>query len=69
MAADVNALLDTALEKANAVSKKQEVLTTANADLEKKLADLQAQVDAGTLHPDQEKKIQDLVNLLEQLLK
>jgi uncharacterized protein YlxW (UPF0749 family) len=76
MAADINALLDSALEKADAVSKKQDALVTENTDSQKKIADLQdqvnslqAQVNAGTLHPDQEKKIQDLVSLLERLLK
>lgn len=76
MAADINALLDSALEKADAVSKKQEALVAENTDSQKKIADLQdqvnslqAQVNAGTLHPDQEKKIQDLVSLLERLLK
>lgn len=69
MTSDVNTLLDLALEKVNALSKKQEALVVENANYQKKIMDLQVQVDAGTLHPDQEKKIQDLVNLLEQLLK
>lgn len=50
MAVDVNALLDSALANAQV--------------LQNQVKELQAKVDAGTLTPDQEKKIQDLVTLL-----
>ena len=76
MAVDINAALDSALANAQVIQGKLDNAAATNKDLQEKVGvlsnqvnTLQSQVNLGVLQPEQEKKFQDLANLLEQLSK
>lgn len=70
MAVDINNLLDSALANAQALQAKvaqNSELQLQVTDLQNKLTEVQTQINNGSLNADQEKKLQDLSDLLSQL--